>query len=356
MKIKEFSPSDFNDLEMVWKELEKGPEMTWFQTFDWYKTINEHFMAEKKKAPFRKGTYILLSDDNGVPLMIAPIQIIKTSFYFKGLGLKKGFYFIGRQGYSDYLNFIYNDFKNEYLEEILKYLKNTYSMTYCYFENISSETAAYKYINSIPDCSRTDSICMRIKLDDDFEKYRSSLAKSVRRNMTTAFNRAEKNGLKFTYEIAKTLDKKTISELSEIYLPRYNKKNQQTISDMSKKAQLYMKVRNAIVDFSGKPIDVLSEIENCWCLIARCGDEIAAFFHYVYRPENKTIYQLIAGVNEKYQWYGPGKTQLYSFIKDEIEKGKPDVEVIDLTRGNEGYKYDFNSEELTTSQFAFNIK
>ena len=355
MKITEFSPQDFEKLEKQWKVLEKGAEMTWFQTYDWYKIVNRHFIAEKKKDAFRLGTYVLLSDDKDAPLMIAPIQFNKVGLYVKGIGLKKGFYFIGRQGYSDYLNFIYADFKSEYVEEIFKYLKEKYhSNTFC-FENVSSKNSMYEYLDTVNGNARTDSLCMRIVFPEDFEEYRASLAKSVRRNMTTAFNRAAKNDLQFTYEIATSLDKKTIEELREVYMPRYSKKNDRTVSEMSLQAKLYTKGRDLLVNSTCVPVDVLEEIENCWCLIVRCNGEVAAFFYDVYRPENKTVYQLIAGVNEKYQWYGPGKTQLYSFIKDEIESGRQNVEIIDLTRGNEAYKYDFAAEEVTTSQFMFNF-
>ena len=355
MKIKEYSPIEFDRLKSAWKNLEKGVEMTWFQTYDWYKIVNKHFMEEKKKAPFRSGTYVLLTDDDGKPLMIAPIQIVKVGFYFKRVGIRKGFYFLGRQGYSDYLNFIYKDFQDEYAKTILEYIKNKYKLNTFYFENVSSETGIYQYFLNIPGVERTNSVCMRIVLPDNFEDYRMSLAKSVRRNMTTAFNRAKKNDLEFTYEIARNLDQKTIDELREVYSPRYEKKQVRTFKDLSKQAQIYNACREFIVDHTSIPVDVLTEIKDCWCLIARCNNEIAAFFFSVYRPENKTTYQLIAGVNEKYQWYGPGKTQLYNFIQDEINNGKPLVDVIDLTRGNEGYKYDFNGEELTTSQFLFSI-
>lgn len=355
MKIKEYTPQEFNSLEKYWKALETGSEMTWFQTFEWYKVLNDHFMAEKKKAPFRFGTYILFLDDDDAPLFIAPIQIVKYGVFFKGIGIKKGFYFIGRQGYSDYLNFIYQKFDKKYIDSLFKYLNEKYKMNYFCFENVLSGTEVYEYLDSFENKNRIDSLCMKLDLMDDFEEYRATLAKSVKRNLTTAFNRAKKNDLEFTYEVATTLDDATIEELKNIYLPRYNKKNNRTYDDMSMQAKLYTKARDAIVRYSNIPVDVLTEIKDCWCLIIRCNGKIAAFFYDVYFPTNKTVYQLIAGISEEYQWYGPGKTQLYSFIKDEIERGKPTVKTIDFTRGNESYKYDFASKEVTTSQFSISL-
>lgn len=355
MKIKEFAPNEFEELEKPWKALETGSEMTWFQTYEWYKILNKHFIDEKRKSPFRFGTYILILDDNDNPIFIAPIQVVKYGIFFKGIGIKKGFYFIGRQGYSDYLNFVYQDFNKDCIDLLFKYLKDKYKMNYFCFENVLSGTEIYNYLDTFENKNRIDSLCMRLELMDDFEAYRSTLAKSVKRNLTTAFNRAKKNDLEFSYEIVESLDDAMVEELRNIYLPRYNKKNNRTFSDMSIQARVYTKCRDAIVNYANVPIDVLTEIPKCWCLLIRCNGEIAAFFYDVYFPSNKTVYQLIAGIKEEYQWYGPGKTQLYSFIKDEIESGKQNVEVIDFTRGNESYKYDFASKETVTSQFSISL-
>lgn len=355
MKIKEFSPLDFSKLEAQWKELQKGTEMTCFQTYEWYKIINTHFIAEKKKSLFRFGTYVLVSDDNDKPLLIAPIQVIKRGFYFKGVGLRKGFYFIGRQGFSDYLNFIYKEIKQEYLSAIFEYLKSNYSLNFFCFENVSENTDAYRILNDAFNCSRFDSLCMTLPLADDFETYRKSLSKSTRQNIRTAFNRSAKDNIELSYEIRTSIDGETADTLMAIREQRLGKKVSDTNSNLSKKAKLYNSGRNFIVNFASEPVDVMKEVKNCWCFIARCNGEIGAFFYSLYKPENKTVYLLLAGVEKKYEWYSPGVTQLYKYMEDEINSGKKSVDVIDLTRGNEKYKYQLKSKELVTSQFDFSI-
>ena len=353
MKIKEYSPIEFDRLKSAWKNLEKGVEMTWFQTYDWYKIVNKHFMEEKRKAPFRSGTYVLLTDDDGKPLMIAPIQVVKKGFYVKGIGMMKGFYFIGRQGYSDYLNFIYNDFKDEYLRTILEYLSKTYGMNYCRFENISERVSSYKSLNENYGADRVDSLCLRLPLEDTFDDYKKLLSKSMRQNIRTANNRAERDGLSFTYKVLDHVDYKMANKLNEVRNQRLGKKQSETHDALSLQARVYTTCREALVNFTSSPIDVMHEIDKCWCLVAECNDEIAAFFYSVYKPENKTVYLLLAGVNKKYEWYSPGITQLVSFIENEIADGKPNVEVLDMTRGDEKYKYDLKSREVVTSQFVF---
>ncbi len=354
MKISEFSPLDFEKLESSWKELEKGVEMTWFQTYNWYKIINRHFIAEKKKAPFRTGTYVLLSDDNGNPLMIAPIQIVKKGFCFKGIGLMKGFYFIGRQGFSDYLNFIYDKFDNEYLKTVFKYLSEKYGMNYFRFENISSNTSSYKALcDESYGADKVDSLCMTLPLKDSYEEYKKTLSKSMRQNIRTAYNRSARDGYSFSYRIENSITPEMADRLMSIRAQRLGKKQDDIRNSSSLQAKIYTKGRDAVVSFTADPIDVMKEIENCWCFLAECNGETAAFFYSVYKPENKTVYLLLAGVDKKYEWYSPGITQLTSFMEDEISKGKPDVNILDMTRGNEKYKYDLKCDELITSQFVF---
>ena len=355
MKIKEFSPLDFSKLESQWKELQKGTEMTCFQTYDWYKIINAHFIEEKKKAMFRFGTYVLVSDDDDKPLLIAPIQVIKRGFYFKGVGLRKGFYFIGRQGFSDYLNFVYNDFKDEYLIELFNYLKATYSMNFFCFENISSRCASYRFLNDTYNPERLDSLCMSIDLPDDYNDYYKKWTQNMRHGINQAHHRMERDNMNFSYEIVHHLDDDLADELDEIRLQRLKKKQDECYAALSKKARIYTKIRDYITEKTSSPVNILKETDECWCIISRCNGETAAFFYFLYKPENKTLYSVWLGTNEKYNRYKPGMTQLVDFIEKEINDGKPNVEFVDLTRGNERYKYDLKADELVTSQFTFSI-
>lgn len=356
MKITEFSPQEFDKLEASWKLLEKGTDMTWFQTYDWYKIVNKHFIAEKKKAPFRFGTYVLLSDDNDKPLLIAPIQVIKTGFYFKGIGLRKGFYFIGRQGFSDYLNFVYNEFEDSYLDEIFKFLKNKYNSNFFCFENISYKCKSYTCLNKYQNIGqRLDSLCMCIELPDTFEEYHAKWTANMRHGINQAHHRMERDNMNFTYEIRHYIDDDFSKDLNKIRLERLKKKQDETYAALSSKAKVYTKVRDFIVDKTSVPIDIIEETDDCWCIVSKCDGDLAAFFYFQYKPENRTLYSVWLGTNEKYNRYKPGMTQLIDFIHDEINNGKPNLDYIDLTRGNERYKYDLKADEVTTSQFTFSI-
>lgn len=316
MKITEFSPQEFEKLEEQWKILEKGIEMTWFQTYEWYKIVNSHFIAEKKKAPFRFGTYVLLSDDNEKPLMIAPIQIVKKGFYVKGIGLMKGFYFIGRQGYSDYLNFIYDEFKNEYLQEIFTFLVSKYGFNYFRLENISSKCSSYMALNDKSyGADRTDSLCMELPLENTFEDYKSTLSKSMRQNIRTANNRSERDSLTFSYKIYDKIDMETAKKLDSIRNQRLEQKESNRRSSMSLKAKLYTSGRDIVANSTSSIIDVMKENENCWCLTASAETTLPHSFIRSINPKTKRFIFFLQALTKNMSGISPESHSLSALSK-----------------------------------------
>ena len=94
MDIKVFSPEEFDKIEYAWKKLENGADMTAFQLYDWYKNINDLLPKERIKNLVSECIYVLV-EENGEPVMIAPLQMLKINLGHKQLGLPRAFYFIG---------------------------------------------------------------------------------------------------------------------------------------------------------------------------------------------------------------------------------------------------------------------
>ena len=207
MKIVEYSPEQFDSLEPFWKKLESGRDMTIFQTFTWYKWVNSAFFKEKIKNHFRKWIYFLCFDDDNNPIMIAPIQIVKIGFSFKGLGLNKGVYFIGRKGYSDYLNFIYNDFNQVAVDFILEHLKKYHKVKRCIFENTLEKTNFSLYIREKFKVEPMSKIsCAALELPQSFDAYSSQLKKHAKQNLRTALNRQKRDKTNLNHQVVYEVD------------------------------------------------------------------------------------------------------------------------------------------------------
>lgn len=118
--------------------------------------------------------------ENDAPKMIAPIMIVPVGGQYKSVGLSRGAYFIGRQGYSDYLNFIYKDFSEEACKEVFTYLRTQLKLKKCCFEQLFGTTKLYNFISSKYNCSQSECYCAALILPETFDDYKKKLSKSTR--------------------------------------------------------------------------------------------------------------------------------------------------------------------------------
>ena len=113
--IEYIQQENISNIMMEWHFLERGEEMTYFQTYEWY----EMLIKFTPRCKAIDSVYALVRDVNGVPMMIAPLWIVKYDYRYVN---KCGVYFIGRKDCTDYLNFIYKEFIPGVCDFLLKSL------------------------------------------------------------------------------------------------------------------------------------------------------------------------------------------------------------------------------------------
>lgn len=360
MKIQEFYPANFSEMETYWKKIEDGKDMTAFQLYDWYKNVNTLFFREKTKKLFRKWIYFLVTDDNDNPIMIAPIQILKMGFGFGRYGIKKGAYFIGREGYSDYMNFIYNNFNAEAVECILQYLHNKYNCKYFRFEQIVESSEVHKFILAKYNASKIPLNCASLVLPNTFDEYHKALSKSTRQNIRTAINRANKNNITLKHEIIFDLDNKTQKKLMFMREKRLGDKIKK--SKLIKKkyssfcGQIYNSGALIIKKLFNEKQDIMKEVScNQWCFCVKDGERIVGYYWGIKNEYKNEYYLILAGVDRDYEWYSPCISHLYLFLKEYYDAGRNDIAAFDFTRGDEKYKYDIGCSNRFTSGLEFKL-
>lgn len=134
-RVQAYDPFGFKKLKDVWDKLYEGKDMTYFQSYDWYEIINSMIPL--------KGEVLYLVVSNGLqPILIAPLWILRRTFGFIN---KKGCYFFGRGGYTDYLNFIYKSFDPLALDAIFVYVRTNYGISRYFLECMPEYSASYQY-------------------------------------------------------------------------------------------------------------------------------------------------------------------------------------------------------------------
>lgn len=330
-KVLYLKPKEISNIESTWICLEKGNDMSYFQTYSWYSGIlqlvlkDSWFYETKVAAVFKNETIV----------MIAPLFIIK---YTWGLN-KKGIYFWGRCGWSDYLNLIYADFDSNAYEYLVCDLKKKYHISTIHWEQLKETTSLYSYLmNEKNVISRKATTCVGLQMPITKEDYSHNLSKSSRQNLRTAVNRMKKDAryLKFVFD-DRDVDLKLCEQMRAIRVVKKNKP-QNVLSFIKQLIVKYTSIKfiYSLPFYFDKSSKMMVAYER---------DKPRAFFNYGINETDESIVLMAVGTDESFERYSPGMLLMYNFINHIIENKS--IHYIDFTRGTERYKYALGGTEHT---------
>lgn len=339
--IKYYKQEDFFKLEKIWRDLECGSEMTYFQTFEWYRMLIRFTPKDTRNY---ETVFVLAENKIGIPVMIAPFWIIKRTFRLLN---KKGCYFLGHQGWSDYLNFIYKEFDGVAMLKIIKSIAESYDINLFSLDYIKEDSSSYKLITKkINIIKNVVTVCVKLELPESEDIYKKSLSRNMKSNLKTISNRLIRNSL----DLSIIFDNKNvdISQCIKIREQRVAQKNRpRTIKDYIKRSLL------RILKFKFPSYLPITDDKDSKMLTVNNGNEICAFFNYAYDINRKEILIMAVGTNENYARYSPGIYGLYHSILENI--GNNDIITFDFTRGNERYKYALGGKEHYIHSVKFHL-
>ena len=320
-----YKPDQLPEIEAEWHLLEQGVEMTYYQTYIWHQLLNRCYL------PVDTSHYVsryAVVRNNGQAVLIAPLWICLHRFRWVNY---QGVFLIGRETWSDYVNFIYDNFDGDALLSCLCAVVEEFHVDYFCFDKMKNDTSAYSYlVEQRSAVVRNTEICAMLRLPDTIDNYDKMLSKNARQNLRTARNRLERNNIELQIDID---DKHVNREQCElIRSQRLERLKPQVCWLRRKKWQLMRSLEFHFPSFS-----VIREFDQSHFLTIKHGSVLCAFFNYIYDEDHHQILVMTAGVNSDYAWYSPGMLGMYYFICRHIEVH--DVEIIDFTRGNEPYKY-----------------
>ena len=359
--IEEHKLSDISVLKESWSMNEKGADMSYFQTYEWYVMLKDFCPVD---CPYYISRLFAVVDENRITVLIAPLWIVLKSFGFVN---KKSVYFLGRQGWSDYLNFIYSKFDVKAWECLAQYIYEKYGVRKWSVENLKKNTEVYScFTKKYSLKSNRIGICVGLSLLNNTDEYYMSLSKSVRQNIRTAFNRQKKEDIQIFFDFDDSfVDINRCIELRDNrlkgksepfsfrgFLQRIGKDGREAIRYYWSrlKSKIYNRYR-----YSFPSYNVLEQDKNAHFMTARIDGVIVAFFCYGISLSNNSIYVMSAGIDDKYKRYSPGMVLMYSFIKHLIDS-KSNIMYVDFTRGTENYKYYLGGQEHSIHAFDFVYK
>ncbi len=329
-------------LKNDWERLYKGCDMTYYQSYEWYQMLRSYSL---KNNFLHENIFAVCRNEQKEIKIIAPLWVLRHSLFWPFN--RKGFYLLGREGSSDYLNIIYQDFNQEALEFLMIQLSKKYHIHTFKFELLKEGTSLYEFIQKKKIVRDHRLISVSLNLPSSEDLYLKMLSKSSRQNLRTANNRLKKDGKQIVYVLDDLdVDKSLCLAIKN---SRLKQKNYEPNKIKAIKNWLFKKLTINFPCYNPFLTEVDSHIMSAYC-----DGELAAFFNYGIDPYRKCINIMTAGTNETYARYSPGMLLMYEFIKYTMTNNN-DVSVIDFTRGNEQYKYALGGEDHIIHSVRFVI-
>ncbi|MBJ2183428.1 MAG: GNAT family N-acetyltransferase [Muribaculaceae bacterium] len=326
-KINYYTLRDFETLKPVWDELARGEEMTFFQSHDWYRMLVSRFPDDNSRWLTR---FVVVSSGDG-PVMLAPLWVVRRTFNIVN---RKGVYFLGRQGWTDYLNFIYHTFDAGALDFLMKCVSRDFGIKSWTLELMKEGTSAFAHIQSRFSFQvHTITKCVALSLPDTVDDYHKSLSKSSRQNIRTAINRMTKDGIEPAVEFS-LRDSVDTDTCIAMRAERVQQKNSRIHLGFA--TALRKRITDAL-RFHPPVYFPLADCPATRLLSIKDGDTLMAFFNYGLNPHTRQAVMMAVGTSDAHRRYSPGIVAMYKFICDAIENNSLDS--IDFTKGDEPYKY-----------------
>lgn len=244
-------------------------------------------------------------------------------------------------GPIDYYDIITSNPNEVFLKSCLKSLFDNYPEYQVLFENVNEHSILF---NLLDGCEKTVAPCVRIEFNSlDYDEYFGSLSKHQRQNIRTAYNKLKKANLNFSvvkYDAKNIIPSDVEKKCKKIYEARCAMKNGQrqgVLARIAAAKERHTNLINLMVRKTGSAVFVFF-VES----------EPAAYLVCFYDEHRPIVYVPRLTVNVDYMKYDAGILLLNESIKCLLDEG---IAVVDLTRGDEPYKYAMGG--VTVNNYTF---
>lgn len=333
--------SDLLVLKSLWEKLQSGPDMTYFQSYEWNRLLFQQWNNDMYNTLF---STVVIYYTEGI---IAPLLIQHRGVSYKWLGRKKGIYFLGTGSSSDYMNCVFSSFNSFDMEQMLHQIHEDYPKYNLYLNFIRAENKMCRLLEN--HYSFVSEVAVSIITHDKPELYTKGLSKSTRQNLRTALNRMERDGCIYKYEIHKgILNNELIEELLSIHRFRVISKNKY---DGSIKKKVSSKIRQIQIDHLEKNNNIIryamKTVKSSITVMVFLNEKIVG---YLYGFLDKESIRIVHNCyNENYKFYSPMFRGTYDFLLECCKD--PGVKEVDFTRGDEEYKYKLGGTDSEIRSF-----
>lgn len=340
---------DLDRLKDVWTPLEAGEEMTAFQTLEWNRLLIKEWEGWQLHALYSE-VYVYAAFEGREPVMLFPAIVYTMTTKTKWFGSKKGVYLLGQGSYSDYMTPIYRSFSAEAFEAICAAIRREFPSYSICLDSVRADSQLAAYLIEQGTEHKVSTISVSVKKRESIEDYRASLSAKTRANLRQAERRMAKDNMDYSVEFCgRVKDPALLKEMVDIHVKRMLTKNTKhgdlihVMSSYVRKAyRQYRDYHNNIIAMS------MQENEASVLVLIRLNGQLAGYDYGL--REAGAVRLLQTCFDETYKFYSPLFKGIYDFIVKCYETET--IREIDLTRGDEDYKFKLGGEGLELYEFS----
>jgi len=232
--------------------------------------------------------------------------------------------------------------------EVLDYIFSTFKVERILLENINTDSDFYRIFTAALQSrnlkfTEEKTTCVSVPIST-YDEWRSSLSKSTRQNLRTAYNRLVSDGLEYSFkEYYGALSWKKLSLILRMNLDREITKNRFNLSPFQY-AVRYLK------SFSNPRAILLRKRKEAYVSLIYIEDQPAAFCAG-FLSNGRFIIPYLK-YTDKYARYTPGGLLIDNTINALTKNKAYDLFSFDLCYGNEQYKYTYGGKEYYLSRLT----
>ncbi len=345
-------------LKSIWKSLYNSSSLSVFQSYEFSYSLWLNYPVYLLTC--REIPIFYLIEDNETPVVIAPL-CKKANGSYEIFGNKNGF---------EYCDFIYTKFTpiDRYIPMLINALKSDIT-----FHRVRETSALFDAFSksSISEFSKIgDVININIPIPESHESYFKSLSSSVRQNLRTSYNRLTRDNrtleISFLFGTNKLVHKGgTFNSLGfdqtntiEEFVTKGKKKDllNQMLSLYAHRHEMRYGVKTSILkQFYLRHFSFVSncqlELPEAISVMLYIDEKLCAFMSgFTTQNGNEFVIPRLS-INNDFLFYSPGNILINETIRLLIEYTS--IRNLDLSQGNEQYKYRMGGVEHLTKSFVW---
>lgn len=317
-----------SNIKKEWLELQKKVALnTPFQEYEYLKRTWKLFYPYYLKQQFVACFYSFY--DDGECILIIPLAHYLWKRHCELLGNVNGL------NYCDVLAV-----DEKYIKPALAMLAKDYDLLTC--NKVLEHSFLYSAMKDLTDADHEiNNVC--INFDDDYEAYNKSLSKSTRQNLRTAYNRLNTDAKEMTFKVMFGGHSFDYKPFIDLYCKRHASRYGVQTSGIKKWFLLHQSF--ATLNYTQNPRGVTMALY--------IDGQLAAFMSGMLGMKNEYVVPRLS-INDEFGFYSPGMLLLNEAVKYFTKE--TNVRHLDLSVGEELYKYKMGGKMHLTHNFKLNLK